>query len=97
MEEKQYYVYILASRKDGTLYTGVTSNLIKRVFEHKNDVVDGFTKEYQVHLLVHYEVFNDILAAIAREKNIKSWKREWKIRLIKAENPEWHDLYNGLI
>ncbi len=97
MEEKQYYIYILASRKHGTLYTGVTSNLIKRVYEHKNELADGFTKQYKIHHLVHYEIYNDILQAIAREKNIKKWKREWKVRLIEAENPDWTDLYNSLL
>ena len=97
MEDKQVYVYILASRKNGTLYAGVTSNLIKRVFAHKKDLVDGFTKEYQVHHLVYFEIFNNIQEAIAREKQIKNWKRDWKISLIESENPEWNDLYNGLI
>jgi len=94
---KQYYVYILASKKNGTLYTGVTDNLIRRVFEHKNNIVKGFTQKYSVHGLVYYEVIDDIKEAINREKNIKAWKRQWKIELIEKNNPEWHDLYEKLI
>ena len=91
------YVYILASQKKGTLYTGVTSDLIKRVDEHKNDARDGFTKKYQVHSLVYYEAHDDINAARTREKQIKAWKRQWKINLIEKDNPEWVDLFPGLI
>ena len=91
------YVYILASKKNGTLYTGVTSDLIKRVNEHKNDARDGFTKRYQVHSLVYYESHDDINSARTREKQIKAWKRQWKINLIEKENPEWVDLYPGLL
>ncbi len=93
---KQYFVYILASKRNGTLYTGLTNNLIKRVYEHKNDLVDGFTKKYRVHNLVYYEVYNNIDDAISREKRIKKWKRQWKIKLIEKENPLWTDLYNQL-
>jgi putative endonuclease len=95
--DRQYYVYILASRRNGTLYTGVTVDLIKRVFEHKNDFTDSFTKKYQVHLLVYYEVFTDIHDAIAREKQIKNWERAWKKQLIEKDNPRWIDLYDDLI
>ena len=91
------YVYILASQRNGTLYTGVTSDLIKRVDEHKNDVREGFTKKYQVHSLVYYESHDDIDSARIREKQIKAWKRQWKINLIEEENPEWRDLYGGLL
>jgi len=96
-QHKQYYVYILASRKNGTLYTGVTSDIIKRVYEHKNDLVEGFTKKYKVHELVYYEIFNSIEDAILKEKRIKKWKRNQKIELIEKENKEWKDLYNNLI
>ena len=91
------FVYILASQKNGTLYTGVTSDLIKRVNEHKNDVNNGFTKKYQVHNLVFYESHDDINSARIREKQIKAWKRQWKINLIEKENPEWWDLYEDLL
>ena len=93
----QYYVYILASKKKGTLYIGVTSNLVKRIYEHKNDLVDGFTKEYAVHNLVYFEVTESVESAIAREKQLKKWNRAWKIRLIEKNNPEWQDLYTELI
>ena len=88
-----YYVYILASRKNGTLYTGVTNNLIKRVYEHKNNLIKGFTKKYHVHDLVYYEEYNDVIEAISREKQIKKWNRQWKIELIEKLNPDWKDLY----
>jgi len=91
--EHQYYVYILASRKKGTLYTGVTSNLFKRAFEHKNNVVEGFTKRYGVYKLVYFERFRDVNSAITREKRIKAWKRQWKTDLIESCNPDWEDLY----
>ncbi len=94
---KQYYVYIMASKKNGTLYIGVTSNLLKRVYEHKNDLVAGFTKKYQVHRLVYYEVHTDIHQAITREKQMKKWKRQWKIELIEKTNSDWMDLYNSLV
>jgi len=93
---KQYYVYILASCKNGTIYIGVTSDLLKRVFEHKNDLVDGFTKEYKVHDLVYYECADNPEAAIQREKQLKEWKRAWKIDLIEKENIDWKDLYNEI-
>ncbi len=93
----RYYVYILASKKNGTLYTGITQDLIKRVYEHKNDLVDGFTKEYQVHKLVYYEETSDPSSAIQREKRIKKWNRQWKIKLIEKTNPHWRDLYEDLI
>jgi putative endonuclease len=92
MTEKQPCVYILASQRNGTLYTGVTSDLTKRIWQHKNDQVEGFTKTYQVHMLVWYEVHADMEAAIKREKAIKEWKRLWKLDLIEAMNPEWNDL-----
>ncbi len=94
---KQYYTYILASKKNGTLYIGVTSNLIKRTYEHKKHVEPGFTQKYNVHKLVYYEVYEEIYDAIEREKCLKRWKREWKIKLIEKSNPDWDDLYNGII
>ena len=89
-------VYILSSKKNGTLYTGVTSNLVKRVWEHKNKFVESFTTKYNVNTLVWYEVSGSMNIAIHREKQIKSWKRQWKIELIEKENPEWNDLYNSI-
>ena len=88
------YVYILASRRNGTLYTGVTSDLSQRVWDHKQDVHEGFTRRYQVHRLVYFEEHPDIRDAILREKQIKKWKRAWKIRLIEEMNPEWRDLFD---
>ncbi len=94
---KQYYVYILASKRNGTLYIGVTSDLLKRIYEHKNDLVDGFTKEYRVHRLVYYEETDDANSAILREKQMKKWNRQWKMELIEKFNPEWKDLYKDLL
>lgn len=91
-----YAVYILASKRKGTLYTGVTNNLLRRIWEHKNNIVEGFTKKYNVHLLVHYELFTDIRLALAREKGIKQWTRAWKTQLIEKDNPLWKDLYFSL-
>jgi putative endonuclease len=90
---KQYYVYILASQKNGTLYIGITSNLISRIWQHKNKVVKGFTKKYNVDRLVYYEVYDDVQIAIQREKRLKEWPRNWKINLIEESNPEWLDMY----
>lgn len=94
---KQPCVYLLASQRNGTLYIGVTPDLIKRVWEHKQDSVEGFTKKYGVHDLVWYEQHEDMLAAIAREKTLKEWKRAWKLELIEKMNPEWKDLYEDLV
>lgn len=94
---KQPCVYILASKRNGTLYAGVTSNLIKRVWEHKNNQVDGFTKKYGVHTLVWYEAHETMMSAIAREKAIKEWKRKWKLELIESMNPDWKDLHQDLL
>jgi len=93
---KNYYVYILASKRNGTLYIGVTQDLLKRVDLHKKELLDGFTKKYNVNMLVHYEVYQDIKDAILREKRLKKWKREWKIKLIEEKNPNWEDLYYKL-
>ncbi len=95
--EKQPCVYILASRKNGTIYIGVTSNLIKRVWEHKNDSVDGFTKKHGVHTLVWYEVHETMESAITKEKAMKEWKRRWKLNAIEKLNPDWRDLYCDLV
>ncbi len=89
---KYYYVYILASKRNGTLYTGVTNDLLRRMYEHKNNLVDGFTKKYNVKMLVYYEQTTDIESAISREKCIKKWNRNWKIKLIETNNSEWKDL-----
>ena len=93
---KQPCVYLLASSRNGTLYVGVTSNLVKRVWEHKSHVVDGFTKEYRVDLLVWYEVHETMESAIQREKAIKEWQRAWKLKLIEQMNPDWNDLYDSV-
>lgn len=94
---KNYYIYILASQRNGTLYTGMTSDLAKRVWEHKNSVVDGFSKKHGVHILVHYEIYEDPENAIKREKRIKKWNRDWKLKLIEATNPNWNDLYETIL
>ena len=88
----QYYLYILTNKKNGTLYVGVTNNLERRMFEHKHKLVEGFTKKYSLNLLIYFEVFQYVNDAIKREKNIKKWKRQWKINLIEEENPDWEDL-----
>jgi putative endonuclease len=95
--EKQPTVYILASKRNGTLYIGVTSDLTKRVWEHKNDLVKGFTKRYRVHSLVWYEIHENMESAIKREKSVKEWKRAWKLELIESVNPGWEDLYHTII
>jgi putative endonuclease len=90
---KQPAVYMLSSKRNGTLYVGVTSDLIKRVWEHKNNLVEGFTKQYNVHQLVWYELHESMESAIKREKRLKDWKRKWKMQLIEKTNPNWQDLY----
>ncbi|MCJ7813841.1 MAG: GIY-YIG nuclease family protein [Candidatus Atribacteria bacterium] len=84
---------MLANKRNGTLYIGVTSNLVKRVCEHKNNIIEGFTKKYNIHKLVYYEITDDIESAIRREKQLKKWNRKWKLNLIENSNPEWIDLY----
>jgi putative endonuclease len=91
---KQFYVYILASKRNGTLYTGVTSNLIQRVWQHKHEVVKGFTNKYNVKILVYFEGHPNAESAIIREKQIKKWRRAWKLKLIEKKNPDWKDLYD---
>ncbi len=94
---KSYYIYILASKRNGTLYTGITNNLIRRVYEHKQGFVDGFTRMYCINRLVYFEETNNISSALKRERQIKSWKRKWKLQLIESINPGWKDLYCELI
>jgi putative endonuclease len=93
---KQFYVYILASKRNGTLYTGITSNLIQRVWQHKNGIIEGFTQKYNVKILVYYEVYENAESAITREKRIKKWRRAWKLNLIEEMNPQWKDLYDDI-
>jgi putative endonuclease len=95
-EDKYYWVYILASRIGGTLYIGVTNDLVRRVYEHQTGIVPGFTKRYGVHRLVYYEQFSDIEFAIQREKRLKKWNRRWKIRLMEELNPNWDDLFPAI-
>lgn len=97
MQYKNYYVYILASKKRGTLYTGITSDLIKRIFYHKQKIVAGFTKKYHLQQLVIFEIHQDIVEAIKREKQIKKWNRDWKIRIIEEANPAWEDLFYKIL
>lgn len=93
---KDYYVYILASKRNGTLYTGITNNLKRRVYEHREGISQGFTRRYNVKQLVYYEVTSDINSALMREKQIKKWNRSWKLELIEKNNPDWNDLYENL-
>ncbi len=93
---KSYYVYIMASDRNGTLYTGVTKDLKKRAYEHKNDLIEGFTKKYKCHNLVYFKETNSIEEAIKREKQIKKWNRQWKMKLIEDFNPKWKDLYDNI-
>ena len=97
MSNKQPCIYILASRRNGTLYIGVTSNLEHRIYQHKSNVVDGFTAKHRVYDLVYFEMFTCMYDALAREKQLKKWNRAWKIRLIEKANPKWRDLYAEII
>jgi len=97
MDSKSYFIYILASKRNGTLYIGVTSNLLKRVDQHKHNLVEGFTAKYNVHQLVYYERYQDVNAALIWEKRMKKWNRKWKIDLIEKTNPEWKDLFDELM
>jgi len=97
MAGMSYFIYLLASGKNGTLYVGVTNNLVRRVFEHRIQVVEGFTQRYNVHHLVWFETTDSIEAAIGREKQLKNWKRAWKVALIEKSNPDWRDLYESLL
>jgi len=94
---KQFYVYIITNKENGTLYIGVTSNLQKRIWEHKDKLVEGFTKKYELDKLVHYEIFPDAGSAFERETQIKNWKGIWKLKLINQSNPKWEDLYEKII
>ncbi|MFH1867206.1 MAG: GIY-YIG nuclease family protein [Patescibacteria group bacterium] len=94
---KSYYVYILASRRNGTLYIGVTNNLERRVYEHKHNIIPGFTSKYGVYHLVYYEESSDVQSALKREKQLKKWNRVWKLKLIEQSNPSWRDLYNDIM
>lgn len=94
--DRVYFVYILASKRNGALYTGVTNDLLRRVWEHKNGVAEGFTKKYHVHMLVWFEDYGDIRDAIAREKQIKGWNRAWRLKMIEQGNRTWNDLYETL-
>jgi putative endonuclease len=94
---QDYSVYILASNRNGTLYVGSTCDLVRRVYEHKNDLAEGFTKKYAVHTLVYYETGGDNEGALQRERQIKNWHRKWKIALIEKTNPAWRDLYNDIL
>jgi len=96
MLERRYYVYILASQINGTLYIGLTNNLVKRIYQHKNNLIAGFTKKYNVHQLVYYEEYDNINIAISREKQMKKWERKWKLELIEKDNLLWRDLYKEL-
>ena len=91
-----YYVYVMTNQPRGTLYTGVTNNLVGRVWQHKNEVIDGFTKRYRLHRLVYFEYTEDVREAIRREKRLKRWNRSWKIAMIEKVNPEWRDLYTDI-
>ena len=97
INQKQYYVYLLANKRNGTLYLGMTNDLIRRIYEHKNGLSKGFASKYGASLLVWYEVHESAMAAIEREKQPKNWKRVWKLELIEKVNPDWCDLYDGLI
>lgn len=94
--QKQFYVYILATKRNGTFYVGITSDLAKRIWEHKNEIADGFTKKYGIKTLVYYEVFTDPENAIRREKRLKKWTRQSKMQIIESINPQWKDLYEDI-
>ena len=93
---KTMYVYIITNKPRGTLYIGVTNNLVRRIYEHKNKIIDGFSAKYSLDKLVYYEIYNDEITAIQREKNLKKWNREWKVNLIESSNPLWLDLYDNI-
>ena len=97
MREHLYFVYMLASRRNGTLYIGVSNDVMRRTWEHKNDLIEGFTKKYGVHILVWFETYDDVNVAIAREKRLKKWNRAWKIKLIEKHNSGWNDIYDRLM
>ena len=92
-----YYVYILTNKKNGTLYIGITNDLLRRIYEHKNKLTPGFTHHYSLHKLVYFETFDEVKEAILKEKQMKKWKREWKLNKINEFNPDWNDLYESII
>ena len=96
MGDKKFYVYILTKARNSTFYVGMTSDLPKRIWEHKHEVADGFTKKYSIKNLVYYEIFDDVENAIKREKRLKKWNRAWKIKVIEEQNPNWDDLYETI-
>src|SRR5471030_2721350 len=96
MKQHQYYVYIMASKPNGTLHIGVTNNLVRRVYEHKNGLISGFTKKYNIKLLVYFEIYEYVYHALQREKTLKQWQRAWKIQAIEERKPHWKDLYETL-
>jgi len=91
-----YHVYILASRKDGAIYVGITNDIVRRIYEHRTKVIQGFTSKYNITRLVWFEIYNDPISAISLEKELKKWKRAWKVQLIEAQNPQWDDLYESI-
>ena len=91
-----YYVYLIASRKDGAIYLGVTNNIVRRIYEHRIKAVPGFASRYNITQLVWFEIYDDPVSAISREKEMKKWKRDWKVALIEAQNPQWSDLYESI-
>jgi putative endonuclease len=91
-----YFVYIIASRKDGAIYIGVSNDIVRRIYEHRNKVVPGFASKYNITRLVWFEMYDDPISAISREKELKKWKRSWKIQLIEKQNPQWNDLYDSI-
>ena len=97
MIQKQACIYIMANKKNGTIYIGVTSDLPNRVWQHKNNIIDGFTKKYSIHKLVYFEPYESMKSAIEREKQMKKWKRKWKLEMIEKQNPLWEDLYENII
>ena len=97
MKRKNFFIYILTNKRNGTLYIGITNDLKRRVYEHKNGLVEGFTKKYRLKNLIYYEILNTAESAIRREKQLKKWKRMWKLRVIEEKNPDWKDLYEELL
>jgi len=97
MNDKKFYIYILASKKNGFLYTGITSDLVKRTWEHKNGAMDGHTKKYSIKRLVYFEIYDDFDNAVKREKQLKKWHRQWKVDLIEKDNPDWNELYRTIV
>ena len=91
-----YYVYILASRKDGAIYVGMTNDIVRRIYEHRTKVIQGFTSKYNITRLVWFEIYDDPISAISREKELKKWKKAWKVQLIESQNPRWNDLYESI-